>query len=55
MISDYVSPEVRLLTYLVIQTMIEKTKRDLHIPIKFRQFTRRLVKGTPRINMTIQT
>ncbi len=37
MISDDVSPEVRLLTYLVIQTMIEKTKRDLHIPINFRQ------------------
>ena len=35
--SDYVSSEVRLLSYLVTQTMIEKTKRDLHIPIKFRQ------------------
>jgi hypothetical protein len=55
MISDDVSPKVRLLTYLVIQTMIEKIKRGLHIPIKFRQITRRLVKETPGINMTIQT
>lgn len=37
MISDDVSPEIRRLTYLVIKTMIEKTKRDLHIPIMFRQ------------------
>ena len=37
MISDDGSSEVRLLTYLIIQTMIEKTKRDLHISINFRQ------------------
>ena|SRR5687768_13383587 len=37
MLPNEVSPEVRRLVHLVVKTMIEKTKSDLNIPIRFRQ------------------
>ena len=32
-----ISPEIRRLVHLVVKSMIEKTKSDLNIPIRFRQ------------------
>jgi hypothetical protein len=32
-----ISPEVRRLVHLVVKSMIEKTKSDLKIPIRFKQ------------------
>lgn len=37
MLSDEVSPEIRQLIYLVVKSMIEKTKRDLRISVGFEQ------------------
>jgi len=37
MLSNEVSPEIRRLVHLVVKTMIEKTKSDLKISIRFRQ------------------
>ena len=37
MLSDEASPEIRRAIYLVVKSMIEKTKRNLRTPIKFRQ------------------
>ena len=37
MLSDEVSPEIRRTIYLVVKSMIKKTKSNLRTPIKFRQ------------------
>jgi hypothetical protein len=37
MLSDEVSPEIRRLIYLVLKSMIEKTKTDLRVPVAFEQ------------------
>jgi hypothetical protein len=37
MLTNKVSPEIRRKIHLVVKTMIEKTKSDLKIPIRFEQ------------------
>ena len=37
MLTNEVSPEIRRIIHLVVKSMIEKTKSDLKIPIRFRQ------------------
>jgi hypothetical protein len=37
MLPNEVSPEIRRLVHIVVKTMIEKTKSDLKISIRFRQ------------------